>query len=281
MRFILFFLIIFISIKAECQESYSDIVKPRLSFVTDKNDATDLNEWVIIHKDTFYSKYNTKHDLSYLDESLYSEDLYYYYEYLAFRFTDENSKKIHYIIQWAAPIVIYMDKELPESVRSQFEDFYSQIKGIENLKISFTSKLENANYYIKTTSKTIKGYNDDYTFTSEKEKQNHALTGGTYKLQIDDNNNKYYSCILTVNPSNKDEINLLKQLKQLFYMSLGNFFISESFDEESILSTKYDNDSKISELDLDILKVHYALIYDQKINSTTFKKLLELSKKKK
>ncbi len=271
----LFYLFVCISNFVLCQNNVEDIVKPRLSFVSDKNIATDLSKIIVLEKDTLFSKYKT-YDLTFLNDSLYSEDFFFKYEYMVFQFTDENSKKIYHIQQWSTPIIVYLDKELPKTVRKEFEEFYSQIKGIKNLKISFTTKLENANYFVKATSKTVNGYDNDYKFPDEESRRNNVLTGSTFKLQSD-YNNKYFSGILTVNPSEKDETLLLKQLKQMFFMSLGRFFVSNEFEEESILSSKYVNSKVVSQSDLDILKVHYEIIYDQAINGTTFKKLKEIA----
>lgn len=280
MKFKLFYFIVFICFTAESQEKYTDIIKPRVSFVSEKAKSTDLTKWVVIDRDTFYSKYKTNYDLSYLDESLYAEELFFIYEYFVFQFTDENSEKAYNIFQWSTPIVVYLDKKIPETVRKQFEDFFSQINNIDNLRISFTSKLENANYFIKTSSKIINGYKDDFKFSSEEKRKNSIYTGITFEMSTD-NNHKYYSCILTINTSEKDDIKLLQQLKQLFFVSLGKFSVSESFEKESLFSTNYDNNSKILDSDLDVLRVHYGIIYDREINGTTFKKLIKLSKQNK
>lgn len=277
MKYFLFLLFVSIAAPGIGQETSEVIIKPRLSFVSGKQNATDTSKYVIINKDTFYSKYKTDLKIPFSEDNLYSNEKFLNrYRATVFMYSDENSKIIYELKQWATPIVVYLDKKLPKTFHEQFKKFYSQIKDVNNFKISFASKLEDANYYIKVTSSNINGYADDFKFYNEKDRLNSIFTGATYALQTD-NNNKFYSGILTINPTNKNDGTLLKQLKQVFYMSLGNFQFGMTSDPHSILSKDYDNANIFFDFDLNILKAHYALIYDQKINGTTFSKLYKLT----
>src|SRR5690606_7114359 len=137
------------------QNEYIDIIQPRLSFVHNVKRASDSVNFVVLNKtDTLYPKYKTDVDLSYLNASNYStENIIGRYKILAFQFTTAKSKKIYELKQWNTPIIVFMDDNLPKEVIKKFKTFYSQIKGIPNLSISFTNNLENSNYFIKTVSK--------------------------------------------------------------------------------------------------------------------------------
>src|SRR5690606_8501785 len=154
---------------------------PRLSFVHNVKRASDSVNFVVLNKtDTLYPKYKTDVDLSYLNASNYStENIIGRYKILAFQFTTAKSKKIYELKQWNTPIIVFMDDNLPKEVIKKFKTFYSQIKGIPNLSISFTNNLENSNYFIKTVSKEINGYDKDFEFYSEEDRLNSPLTGGT------------------------------------------------------------------------------------------------------
>lgn len=262
------------------QNSYDSIVKHRKVFTSQKPSNLNKNtKKILLANETLYDNYTKSHNLQYLNEALYlNKKTLRRYKAQIFRFTYEYSKTVYELKQWNAPIVVYIDRKIPKNIVQDFKKFYTQIDSIENLKISFTSNIKKANYFIKTTTEKIKSYSKDYEFDSEEEKENSILTGAKYNLLTDDNN-KFYSGILTVNIDK--EIKLLKQLKQLFFMSLGQFYTSQYYPKESILSKTYENKKSISQFDLDLLKIHYSIIYDQRINGTTFEKLIKLSRKNK
>jgi hypothetical protein len=200
---------------------------------------------------------------------------------MGFAVSNNKLKSEFELKQWNAPIVVYFDKQIPKPVVKQFETFYNQISSLEHLRIGFTSNIKKANYYIKTTSESINAYNEDFKFDSEIERENSYFTGATYLLDTDDNN-KFYNGILTINiERGKSNMAILKQLKQLFFLSLGNFDTGFKIDESSLLSNNYKNTDTFSKFDLDLLKLHYSIIYPQKIDDRTFSKLMKLYKTQK
>ncbi len=259
------------------QNSYTDIVKPKLSFTYNKSEATNPSQYVVLKKDTLYGTYKTYDDLSHLTDSLFSNrKLLNRYQSAVFNYTNANSKKPRILKQWNCPVIIYIDKNLPRNVRKDFKNFYTRFNGIENLDIQFTNNLENANYFIQVVNENVNGYNSDFEFDSEEEKINFLFTGATFNLQTDANY-KLYSGILKINIEGKNEIQLLKQLKQLFYFSLGQFSYSFIDNPENLLSNSYVDSDSISDFNLYLLKIHYKIIYDEKINGTTFKDLIKLA----
>lgn len=268
--------ILVVSSMVNSQTILETSIKPRLSF--NYNNINDKKVCKIISKseDTLYGCYNKTINLDYLNESLYHEGLFKRYRMMIFRFSNSKSKTVHYLKQWSTPIVIYIDKNLPKTIREKFKDFYAQLKNIPNLNITFTNNFDRANYYIKTTSKEVNGYSEDYEFRSEKARENSILTGANYNL-YKDKNEKHYAGILKIKISNSKSNEMrLKQLKQLFFMSLGQFSTGLSVPKNSLLHRSYDNSDTIISHDLDYLKLHYGTIYSQKIDGTTFEELIKI-----
>lgn len=270
----IYFLGLLCSSMAFSQSSYDNIVKPRLSFVSDKYEATDLQDYIAlcVH-DTLYAKYKTGLQISSLNDSLFKDEKF-VAKYMN-TFFYRNDKDNRYISQWSVPIVVHIDKKITKSTRENFEEFFAQINNVENLNISFTSKKQKANYHIKVVDTVVNAYSENYTFDNETDRKNSFRTGATYKM-LDDGNYKRFSGSILINLEDKSENLILKQLKQLFYMSLGQFTFSRKYNEDSIFSNKYDNRNQLIPDDLNILNLHYATIYDQKINQSTFRKIYSL-----
>lgn len=160
------------------QNNYSDIVKPKLSFVSNKAEATDTTKFVVLDNDTLYVKYDKYDDLSFLNSASKEDKKNLIdYESIIFQYTDENSKKPMILKQWNCPIVLYLDKNIPKNVRKCFTSFFSQIDGIENLSVSFTKNINDSNYLIKLVDEPVNGYGDDFEFENEEEKNNYIFTG--------------------------------------------------------------------------------------------------------
>jgi hypothetical protein len=271
----------FFSISLFSQTNLDVFFKTRLLFDSLENITDKNTEIIILETDTLYNLNTNSYDLSFLNDSLYNEKFLKIYNAMGFAVSNNKLKSEFELKQWNAPIVVYFDKQIPKPVVKQFETFYNQISNLEHLRIGFTSNIKKANYYIKTTSESINAYNEDFKFDSEIERENSYFTGATYLLDTDDNN-KFYNGILTINiERGKSNMAILKQLKQLFFLSLGNFDTGFKIDESSLLSNNYKNTDTFSKFDLDLLKLHYSIIYPQKIDDRTFSKLMKLYKTQK
>ena len=249
--------------------SQNKIIKPRLSFTTDSIFANSIVNKVILEGKVLYGKEREPYNFN--NPVFKNLKLLKVYKNLVFQ-----NKKERELRQWNSSIIIYFDKKIPKNVIENFITFYSQLSQVKNLKISFTKKIEKANYYIKSTNEVINSYSEDYEFKSEDERKTSILTGGTYNINTDENN-ILYSGVLTVNMINKKNSVLLKQIKQLFFMSLGSFCISNRLDKNSLLSKKYEKVDYISKKDISLLKIHYHNIYDQRIDRVIFNKLIQNS----
>ncbi len=256
------------------------MVSSRKEFKYEKPLDLNISDIVILDNDTLYDNSYRTFDLDFLKKKSYEYPrMLRYYERIVFCYTTSNPPIKYQLYQWNSPIVIFLDPKLPKDVINKFKVFFSseRLKSIINLNISFSKKLKNANYYIKTIDEDINGYDENYEFESVEERENSILTGITYNL-VTDGNNKFHGCLLQINPEKMNtKTDLLKKLKQVFFKSLGNFIADNYKDKNSLLHKKYDNSDKISQFDLDILKIHYSVIYDQKIYGSTFKKLINLT----
>ena len=267
------FLLYVVSFTLVSQTNNKILLKPRFLFEKQK---VNTNNLVVLDSDTLYNTNNRQYNFSYLNDFLDDEKFLKDYKTMVFVYSYENSKTVYHISQWNTPIIVYIDPKIPKTIIKDFKKFYEQLDGIDNLSVQFTKDINKANYLIETTSKNIHVYGENYTFSSEDERENSIFSGVKYQLSRDDNS-KFYSATLTINIEHNSNNNL-KQLKQLFFMSLGNFYSHHIYDQSSLLCDSYWNSTFISDTDLAILKLHYHIIYPQKVNSNTFNKLMKQSR---
>lgn len=244
MKFKLSLLIIFVPlIWVNGQNSYDLILKKRISDFSSVKSINFEKENI----DLF--NYFKKNDL----ESLR--------KYIDIVFISKKDYKTANILQWNSHIKIYLDKNIPKKTRKTIKRFYSSdsFKEIENLKISFVNKKSKSNYWIKDIS------SDSNSISS--------------CSLIKDENFKVYGCILKVKCDDFDNKRLSKILKQSIFRSLGNFSIISAKRNYSLLSINYTDQDILSDFDLNILKLHYNVIYDQIVNLNTFNKILSIDSK--
>ncbi|MGY0392579.1 hypothetical protein ACW5R3_08505 [Bizionia sp. KMM 8389] len=264
------------------QSNYNTIVKPRIQALSNNHTDIDENYHFYLEHDTLYANNIDNNKLQFLLEERYDyKRMVSHYRRIVFCYLTPNPPVVYQLKQWNAPIVIYIDKAFSKATRNAFTDFISNLEAanISNLNFSFTNKVEKANFYIKASRTPINGYGDDFKFKSETERKNNLLTGSTYNL-ITDNNNKFYGGILELYLEGfKSDAVINKRLKQLFFKSLGNFVADNYKDTNSLLHKNYVDTDVISDFDINILKIHYLIIYDQIITDSTFKKLIQIAKK--
>ena len=264
MREIYLLLLVFsMSTNLISQISYDSIIKPREEIYISENDS-------IVIKKTLNNI-----NLNFLCDNKLTN----LFRTNVFNFSNESSKTVYYLKQWNTPIVVLFDKKIPTEVTSKFKLFFKQLSTVKNLSIKYTSKIEDANYLIKITDDKINKHINKVKFKSKEEKTNHFLYNATYSIQTD-GNDKLYSAILKINKKEFNDTVLLKKLKQLFFISLGNFKVFPLNKKNSLLDFNYHNNAIISEDDLNFIKHLYSINYQQKINGTTFNKLIKLAKRK-
>ena len=255
------------------QESLNSIIKPR---ITENNtDLSKENYKISIDNINLYEELIDDENLRSFHKIISDKKFLNPYKHMIFR----SSEKVFYLKQWSVPIVIFFDKEIPEDIQKKLIDYYKQVNSIKNLSIKATKDISKANYFIKITNEEINGYDSDYEFRSEEERINNPLTNGNYNLMTD-NNMKLFCGTLTINPKGKTNDQIVKQLKQLIFLSLGQFYISILHKENSILSKNYNNSEILSDENKKLLELHYSIIYPQKINLSTFNTLVSFIKNK-
>jgi len=172
-------------------------------------------------------------------------------------------------MQWKSKIVIYLDKSLPKKIRKDFITFFQQINDIENLDIEFTRNKEKANYLIKDTSEDLLAKTDLYD-----KKESYPLSHVYYDL-LNDTNSKFFGGTLSINlDAIKDKKLILPKLKQLFFISLGQFVIDRNVEKSSLLRIGYENTNQILEKDLSLLKLHYIQIHETPLSCLSYSKFI-------
>ncbi|TYB76393.1 hypothetical protein [Bizionia myxarmorum] len=276
-----FFIVVFSSF---AQNKYDSIGEPRIQVIKNDKTADISGRFLVLENDILYPYSNNSADLNFLLPDNYDYNrMLGYYQRVVYCYLTDNPPIVYQLMQWSVPIVIYMDKDIPKDVQDDFKNFISklQMDNIKHLDISFTKRFKNSNYHIKSTETAVNGYDKNYEFDSEEDRLNDLLTGSTYKL-VTDGNNKFYGGVLQIHlKSFQTNDDVTKRLKQLFYKSLGNFVADNYIETNSLLHNDYDNSAEILDFDLNILKIHYSLIYDQRIYLADFRNLLTWAQRQK
>ncbi len=218
---------ILISIKIEAQNNQDELKYFKSKFI---GDSLSLYDGINISNFDF-SKIDSKYN------NAYRSHVYTY---------DKDYENRLIPKHWGRPVVIYLDKKIPKEVRKDFMFFVSLIPKHQNFKISFTNKINEANYYIKNTSEFIEHKTSD------------SLPQITYNL-ITDNTYKMIGGILKMNCQSLGSLdNQKKLLRQYFFLSLCQFCFKNSIESEnSLLSKKYVLSNSLSNYDSVLFITHY------------------------
>lgn len=235
--------------------------------ITDKK-ANNISEQIILPTDTlvYLKPINSKFELDYYCKCFEDEEIV-NYSY-GYAFTKKRKGYLNYrMTQWNAEIVVFIDKKIPKKVQKRFKSFVEPLSNLRNIKISFSKNPLESNYHIVASDKALKIYENENDSLDIR----HALSGATYTL-FSDNNDKYYSAKLKLDLNAVQDSDLiLKKMKQLFFLSLGQFQISSiSKTKGSILNLDYNNSDIISQKDLGVLKLHYFKIHDYPFSRKDF-----------
>lgn len=186
----------------------------------------------------------------------------------------KKSDRIAVSKQWNSEIFVYLDKSIPKKLRKKFTSFFKQIDSINNFKLSFSKSIDQANYVIKVSDSTITNYKTDTREYDE------TYTYSRIKCNLlRDKDNKIYGAITLVDASllNNKPL-MLKKLKQIFFISTGQFNQVNFAPSESLLSPDYIDSIKIAEFDINFLKTHYFKIYSRPFNKLDAFKLSKKAK---
>jgi len=246
----------------------------RKTFVQLKNVNTPGNEIsnrIITSSDTLievYNSYNIEKDIK-LCNCASNDTLIWFYKSRVFGHYTKKKKKSY---QWNTEITIYLDKRLSKKIRKSFKEFYRPLEEDNIINISYSTNPLDANYHIIVSDSIMKVE----TNSKGKPDINHYLSSVTYKL-TSDYNNKYYAAKLIVDAQSIMNDNLvLEKIKRLFFMSLGQFPVySSKYMKESLLVKSNINTDAISDIDLDILRLHYFKIHDYDFSIVEFYKNLK------
>ncbi|WCO03336.1 hypothetical protein [Psychroserpens ponticola] len=258
------------------QIDVSSVLPIRVLYTKDINDADKMN-YVVTSKDTFYAKSKVIKNLNHLKSGAYDVNTMNSYLNSVFPFKSKSCIEISHLNQWTSSIVIYFDKDIPKETIKDIKAFYKDISSIKNFNIIFTKDINEANYRIKLTSEILKKKSVCFSFDNIKNEEKFIFNNCKYSL-IPDSNNNVISCILEVNDKLlKDKELLLSNIKQALFLSFCHFYPDHFLENDnSFLSTRYKNNDVISDFDLNLLKIHYAEIYNCKVEKQTLIDLYHL-----
>jgi hypothetical protein len=191
-----------------------------------------------------------------------------------FYHSNEKSKNVYYLRQWNADIKIYFDKSFPKNLKNSLSKFLKNYNGIKNLQISVVNNIDDANYLILDSKEIF--FDDYYDVDNEQKRLDFVFNNGRYSL-IGGNRKQIKGCKLKLNTTNQQSTETLKKnLNQLFFLSLGRFFLNTyEKGDNRLLNKNYKYSEELSELDLALLKIHYNVIYTKNVNSNLFRKIIK------
>lgn len=268
-----FLLILVVNVYSQSDSLKMNHKKKFVSIATIEASNMESNsEKIIIDNDTLIDISSKSNLSSLLDRTIINDTKFLrQYRYIVFRSFNTSKNSTVRLVQWNAPVVIYLDKAIPKIIKEEFKAFISQFKGINNLSITISSEIDDANYLVTLVNEKIQVYTEDQLKNyDEDQKKELTFLNMTYNL-INDNNDKYYCATLKINKASVlEDPNTITKLKKAFFMSLGSFTEVLISNKESFLNSSYINNKEISEFDKNILKVHYNTIYDFKVDLKTF-----------
>ncbi|WP_178985520.1 hypothetical protein [Winogradskyella helgolandensis] len=280
-KFLILFIFLLFNFNAVVSQTGVDLgLNTKKSFVSitslNQEDKLKIKDYFITDNDTLVSLGNelTNAELKMFCKCYTNDSLVNKYREAVFRMAMDNGK-YRKSNQWNSDINIFIDKSIPRKVRKKFTEFYKPLTSINNLNLNFVSQVSEANYIIKESETLIENFESNITKYGE----NHPLSKGEYKV-ITDKNHKFYGATLTVSIRElEDKTLIVPKLKQLFFLSLGQFIINKTFPDTSLVSTLYNNSKIISEADLNLLNMHYFKIFDKEFTVKEFYRLLRESKR--
>lgn len=228
-----------------------------------ENQRLKIIEEVAISNDTLVrlrSKISDE-DKAYLCNCFKNDTVIRVYRNIAFTRKTKGHRKLQ-TSQWNSEIMIYFDPKFSKQIIKDFKVFFKPIQNLNNLKINYTTKVNEANYHIKISEGAIG--DDD---SEEKE----PFSKATYNL-VTDSNYKYYAGKIFIDLENiKDKSLVILKLKQLFFNSLGHFQLSYiGIKTDSLSNAYYINSDFISETDISLLKLHYFKIHNNTFDEHNF-----------
>ncbi|WP_179349180.1 hypothetical protein [Winogradskyella pacifica] len=278
-KFLILFTVLSFTISTMAQTGVDLGLNKKKKFISikslNKAEKERIEDFFITDNDTLV---NLKNDLTEAELKLFCEcytndTIIKKYKEAVFQYSWSRNKKLK-IRQWNAEIKVYFDSAIPKDVKKEFIAFYKPLNEVKNLKIDFVKNKDASNYVIKTSDTIISQFGAD----ESDYKETHPLKRISYNIATD-NTYKFYSAITLIDLNRlEDKSLLLQKLKQVFFISLGQFVVNERADETSLLSTRYKNSSTISKMDITLLKMHYLKIFDQAISAYVINELVKKSK---
>lgn len=250
------------------RKDYSKIIKT----ITPKSSLRNTKSIIV---DSSFAIIDTSYFHFFKNFKAFNNNIHNYHKDHAFNSININLK------HFKVPVVIFFDRGFSKNQINNFKKFVLSFPKIENLEISFTKDIEKANYFFDIVNYNVSAYKkeqiEEYETYADKSKLtflNMAFTN------LQDLNNKLISCHYLINESILNDSDFLSKLKKGFYISLARLNPKPIAPNQSILGLGFNENNILSSYDGQMLKFHYELMYDFKINIETFEFLSEIYLKK-
>ena len=236
---------------------FSSLAQEKKYYSVSKNNS-NIDDYIVLKKDTLFAN-NKK---SFLIDFENKQD-YLYYKSIVFPYSKKGP-----LMQWKSEIKIYMNENIDKYIRKNFKNFIKSFPAIKNLKISLVKDIEDANYYITTTSQLKSIYTDQKL--TDKELKNKLYYNFYYTIER--KGSSFKSCIFEFDPNKIfDRKVFLRKMKKVFFNTLGQFMTRTFYrDETSLLSRRDSITDYITSFDKKILNYHYQNICNYKVYRKDF-----------
>lgn len=148
---------------------------------------------------------------------------------------------------WKDSIKIYFTQSVDSVTKKELIKFAKQLSDeVDSLKVTIVNNIEKSNYLVYEVNST-----NNYQYEPR------IKSNRTDYYLFWDKKQKIYNCRLQI--FNKGSLNQKGIIsKRRFFESLGKFNYTMLLSKESLLSSLYSNNKKLTNLDLEILKYHYS-----------------------
>lgn len=258
------FLLLFSAYYTSAQESDSDKFKRYIS--TDLTKESDNTELLILKNDTLIRSDRTFGIVA--DNKIYQDDFIYakYLQY-AYSYSGKNSKpSTKSIFQWKEKVRVYVDKSLPSTLRKKFQNHVeSTYTDIPNLEIEFTRKKSESTIAMMITQDSV------YGIKPGSKNYNYYLKQFPDGLPFDHiksfpwvgYDGEKYQCLVKINyAAIANDLVTLKKMKHQFYHVITGFRTSTYGNVSSLNTYGYEHTDEVVSMDIELLKMHYHVLWD-------------------
>ena len=181
------------------------------------------------------------------------------YTKVAFTYSNDSLKNKTVMKYWKDDVSIFFSKSIPKKTKKDFMVFAnSLVNKIDSLNINVVKHVEDSNYIIYNSG----DFEYESRMVNNKESE--------YYMYWNGNNQIYKTTIKIITSVNFNEKAKLIAMKKLFFQSLGNFTFNNELECINYFSGCFNENSTVSNFDIELLKYHYSYGICKGTNYETF-----------